>query len=144
MRFGRPAAIAQICGDRENPDLKGIVTFIPQYDSVLVVADISGLPASQTGFYGFHIHEGSVCSGDFFGAGSHYDPCGKDHPRHAGDLPPLLGRNGKAYLAVKTDRFSIKEICGKTVVIHSYPDDFKSQPAGNAGRRIACGVIRRV
>ena len=92
MRFGRPAAIAQICGDRENPDLKGIVTFIPQYDSVLVVADISGLPASQTGFYGFHIHEGSVCSGDFSGAGSHSAIC-PPNPEPPPEYP-MLCRKG--------------------------------------------------
>ena len=50
---------------------------------------------------------------------------------------------GRAYLAVRTDRFRVQEIIGRTVVIHSDPDDFRSQPAGNAGTKIACGVICR-
>lgn len=62
---------------------------------------------------------------------------------HAGDLPPLLSCQGNAYLSVKTDRFSVNEIIGRTVVIHSNPDDFHTQPAGNAGKKIACGVIQR-
>ena len=65
------------------------------------------------------------------------------HPKHAGDLPPLMGCQGNAYLAVKTDRFIVHDIIGKTVVIHSDPDDFHTQPAGNAGKKIACGVIRK-
>lgn len=64
------------------------------------------------------------------------------HPKHAGDLPPLLACQGSAYLSVKTDRFCVEDILGRTVVIHSDPDDFHSQPAGNAGKKIACGVIR--
>jgi Cu-Zn family superoxide dismutase len=61
---------------------------------------------------------------------------------HAGDLPPLLACNGEAYLAVLTGRFRVKDVMGKTVVIHSRPDDFRSQPSGDAGEKIACGVIR--
>lgn len=65
------------------------------------------------------------------------------HPKHAGDLPPLLECKGQAYLSVKTDRFTVDEIIGRTVIIHSDSDDFSTQPTGNAGRKIACGVIRR-
>lgn len=111
---------------------------------MLVVAEISGLPESETGFFGFHIHQDESCSGvDFFRTGSHYDPMNQTHPKHTGDLPPLLACQGKAYMSVKTDRFSVKEILGRTVVIHSDPDDFRSQPAGNAGKKMACGVIRK-
>jgi len=53
----------------------------------------------------------------------------------------LMCCRGNAYLAVKTDRFTVHDIIGKTVVIHSNPDDFHTQPAGNAGKKIACGVI---
>ena len=66
------------------------------------------------------------------------------HPMHSGDLPPLLSATGRAYMAVLTDRFSIGQIIGKTVVVHSRADDFQSQPAGNAGEKIACGVIQPV
>ena len=142
----RPYAAAQIRGEKETPQLSGCVQFYQENGCVLIVAKISGLPKeSETGFFGFHIHEGDTCSGtDFSGTGSHYNPSDRAHPKHAGDLPPLLECQGNAYLSVRTDRFSVAEIIGRTVVIHSDPDDFHSQPAGNAGKKIACGVICKV
>ncbi len=135
--------MAQIRGGAQAPQLTGCVQFYQESGCVLIVARISSLPKeSKTGFFGFHIHEGISCSGtDFSGTGSHYNPTGQMHPKHAGDLPPLLACQGNAYLSVRTDRFSVKDIIGRTVVIHSDPDDFHSQPAGNAGNKIACGVI---
>lgn len=137
--------MAQICGGVEVPLLSGCVRFYQENGCVLIVAEISGLPgASETGFYGFHIHQGENCSGaDFTGTRSHYNLTNQTHPKHAGDLPPLLACQGNAYLSVRTDRFSVQDIIGRTVVIHSDPDDFRSQPAGNAGKKIACGVIRK-
>lgn len=140
-----PDAVAEIRGGMEVPQLSGCVQFYQESGCVLIVARISGLPReSVTGFFGFHIHQGESCFGtDFSGTGSHYNPVDQLHPEHAGDLPPLLACRGSAYLSVKTDRFSVNEIIGRTVVIHSDPDDFNSQPAGNAGKKIACGVIHR-
>ncbi len=140
-----PDALAQICGGMEAPELSGCVQFYQEKGCVLIVARISGLPMeSETGFFGFHIHDGESCSGmDFSGTGSHYNPAGQAHPKHAGDLPPLLACGGNGYLSVRTDRFSVDEILGRTLVIHSDPDDFRSQPAGNAGKKIACGIIRK-
>ena len=140
-----PDAVAEIRGGMEAPQLFGCVQFYQENGCVLIVARICGLPrGSATGFYGFHIHQGESCSGtDFSGTGSHYNPTGQVHPKHAGDLPPLLSCRGNAYLSVKTDRFTVNEIIGRTVVIHSDPDDFNSQPAGNAGKKIACGLIRK-
>ena len=140
-----PDAMAKIRGGMEEPQLSGCVQFYQEHEWVRVVARISGLPTeSKTGFFGFHVHEGERCSGtDFSETGSHYNPTGEPHPKHAGDLPPLLACGGNAYLSVKTDRFSVDEIIGRTVVIHNDPDDFHSQPAGNAGKKIACGVIRK-
>ena len=136
--------MAQITGGVDAPRLSGCVKFYQEGGCVLIVAIISGLPESEPGFFGFHIHQGNTCAGDVFsGTGSHYNPVEQAHPEHAGDLPPLLGCNGNAYLSVRSDRFSVKEIIGRTVVIHSNPDDFHSQPAGNAGRKIACGVIQK-
>lgn len=133
-----------MAGGRELPLLSGCVRFYQLPGAVLVEADISGLPNSADGFYGFHIHTGTACIGGGFSAtGGHYNPCNQPHPRHAGDLPPLMSTGGKAYMAVLTDRFSISDILGKTVVIHAMPDDFHSQPAGDAGKKIACGVIER-
>ena len=83
------------------------------------------------------------CGGAGFpGTGGHFNPAGAPHPAHAGDLPPLLSCGGRAYLAVLTDRFTVADIIGRTVVIHGGSDDFRSQPAGDAGTKIACGVIK--
>lgn len=141
----RPDGVARISGGKDAPKLRGTVKFYQQEDSVLVEAEISGLPRSNsTGFFGFHIHEGTACTGKAFAdTKSHYDTAGAPHPSHAGDLPPLLSRDGNAWLAVKTNRFRVRDVIGHTVVIHSGPDDFHTQPAGNAGTKIACGVIRR-
>lgn len=140
-----PDAVAQIYGGMEAPHLTGCVQFYQENGCVLINTRISGLPKdSETGFFGFHIHQGDSCSGTHFsGTGSHYNPTDQAHPKHVGDLPPLLACQGNAYLSVKTDRFSVNEIIGRTVVIHSDPDDFRSQPAGNAGKKIACGAIRK-
>ena len=128
-------AIACIRGN----GIRGSVKFFPQYPGVMVTAEIFGLP---DGFHGFHIHTGSDCSGPAYAnTGAHYAPDGAPHPDHAGDLPPILSCGGKSYLAVFTDRFSIRDVLGRTVVIHSGRDDFKTQPAGDAGEKIACGVI---
>ena len=148
MQYDRrgPNAVARISGGVEAPQLTGYVHFYQEKGCVLVVARISGLPkGSGTGFYGFHIHQGKDCSGvDFSGTEGHYNPTQQMHPQHAGDLPPLLGCDGDAFLAVRTNRFSVNEIIGQTVVIHSDPDDFRTQPAGNAGKKIGCGVIRGI
>jgi Cu-Zn family superoxide dismutase len=135
--------VARITGGAEAPQLSGRVEFYQANGCVLVVARISGLPReSETGFFGFHIHQGGDCSGaGFSGTGSHYNPAERAYPEHAGDLPPLLECRGNAYLSFRTDRFSVNDIIGRTVVIHSDPDDFHTQPAGNAGKKIACGVI---
>ncbi len=141
---GKPAAVAILHGGPDSRYLQGTVRFYQRRGAVLVVAEVSGLPR-YGGFFGFHIHEGSACTGtDFAGTGGHFNPTRMIHPNHTGDLPPLLGNNGSAYMAVETDRFAIRDVIGRTVVIHSDPDDFHTQPAGNAGRKIACGVIRRV
>ncbi len=138
-----PDARAQVRGGADAPRLSGTVSFYQKDNGVLVVAHVSGLPRDNAaGFFALHIHEGADCGGtDFADTGGHYDPVGAPHPNHAGDLPPLLSCGGEAYLAVLTDRFTVKEVIGRTVVIHAHPDDFHSQPAGHAGTKIACGMI---
>lgn len=137
-----PKAVACITGGAENPCLMGRVFFHQKCGGVLVMAEVSGLP--RDGFFAFHIHEGTSCSGPGFECtGGHYDPADAPHPNHAGDLPPLLSHNGRAKMTVLTGRFRVDEIIGKTVVIHSAPDDFTTQPAGNSGNKIACGIICR-
>lgn len=141
----RPVAIARVRGNKDNADLTGTVRFFQYPGGILVEADVVGLPANSTGFHGFHIHDGESCKGAGFPAsGSHLNITGAVHPRHAGDLPPLLSCNGRAYTAVMTDRFSLRDILGRTVVIHKNADDLVSQPAGNSGEKIACGVIEKM
>ncbi len=137
--FGRPAAIAHVSGNRQAPCLYGTVKFYPAGKSVLVVAQICGLPQTETNIFAMHIHSGATC----LDSGSHYNPDNQPHPRHAGDLPPLFSCDGRAWFAVLTDRFRICEILGRTVIIHPGPDDFTSQPSGNPGSKVACGVIER-
>ncbi len=145
----RPDGVSRIRGSEEYKTIGGLVRFWQTEYGVLVVADLTGLPdpgmACETPVFGFHIHSGGSCTGNredpFADALTHYNPKGCPHPFHAGDLPPLFGNRGRAFLAVLTDRFSVKEIIGRTVIVHGSPDDFTSQPAGNAGHKIACGSI---
>ncbi len=138
-----PKAIAWIQGGRDLPQLSGMVRFFQSIHGVIVEAEIFGLPETATGFFAFHIHEGGSCNGEGFpNTGGHFNPKEEIHPNHAGDLPPLLSDDGKAYMKVLTDRFRIEEVIGRTVIIHDAPDDFHTQPSGNAGAKIACGVIQ--
>ena len=148
---GQPQAYAHLSGSPEYESIQGIVLFYQTSLGVLVTAEVFGLPQSEEAcmekIFGFHIHNGSSCTGNeqdpFADTGTHFaiPPC-EQHPYHAGDLPPLFGNNGIAFLITLTDRFSVKELLGKTILIHSQPDDFTTQPAGNAGQKIACGFIR--
>lgn len=141
MRF---SAVACVRGGTAAPQLSGVVRFYQKNDGVLVEIRVSGLPNSGTGFFALHIHEGGSCRGvDFANTRGHYNPNDMPHPNHAGDLPPLLSNSGSAYMTVMTNRFRVSDIIGRTVVIHSNPDDFMTQPSGNPGEKIACGVIRR-
>ena len=137
-----PAAVARVSGGKEHPGLRGILCFHQNCGGVLVTAEVSGLP--HDGFFALHIHEGGKCEGESFSqSGSHYNPTGTTHPNHAGDLPPLLSNQGVAKMSVLTGRIRVDEIVGKTVIIHSKPDDFTTQPSGNSGEKIACGIICR-
>lgn len=148
---GRAQAAASIAGSGSCPDVSGTVRFYQTKEGVVVLAEVSGLPQGSSPcherVFGFHIHKGSDCGGNmddpFADAMSHYDPDGCEHPYHAGDLPPLFGNGGLALSLFLTNRFSVEEIIGRTVIIHDRPDDFTTQPSGNAGTKIACGVIRR-
>ena len=144
-KFKKPQAIAKIKGVSATPTVSGTVKFYQSKSCVLVVADICGLPHTETGFFGFHIHEGSDCGGiDFSNSKGHYNPDDTPHPKHVGDLPPLMLCGNRAHLSILTDRFNIEEIIDRTVIIHNRPDDFTTQPSGNAGEKIACGVIKEL
>lgn len=146
----RPNAIAEIYGDTNHPDLYGTIRFYQTNIGVIVMSEIVGLPDSvqicNDHIFAFHIHQGGACRGndnDYFAdALSHYNPNFCPHPFHAGDMPPLFGVNGMAFSVFLTDRFSVNEIIGRTIIIHDSVDDFTSQPSGNSGKKIACGVIK--
>lgn len=147
----RPQAEAVITGSEGFPNLSGLVRFYQTGRGVVVYAEISGLPHESGSchgqVFGFHIHAGTDCGGNrkdpFADAMAHYDTKGCEHPHHAGDLPPLFENDGLAVSVFLTNRFSLREVMGKTVIIHDHPDDFTTQPSGNSGTKIACGVIRR-
>ena len=130
----------------------GEATFEQVGDKVRVIVFAQGLkPGAE---HGFHIHEAGDCSsGDGMSAKGHFNPYGKPHgdpkgaERHAGDLPALkAGKDGRAKIDATLDVLSIGQgpgnIVGRGLIIHADPDDYKTQPTGNAGARIACGVIK--
>ena len=131
---------------------KGTVTFTQKGDKVTVTAQLSGL---TPGGHGFHVHEKGDCSApDATSAGGHFNPTGKPHgapeaaDHHAGDLPMLQAdASGNAALTVDVTGLTIggaaADIVGKSVVVHKDADDYKTQPAGNSGARIGCGVIQK-
>ena len=131
----------------------GTVEFIQRGNSVFVVADVLGLSA---GPHGFHIHDKGDCSsGDGMSAGGHFNPGGKQHgsplmpSHHAGDMPMLLAEpSGKASLRTEVEGVTVgdgaaTDIVGRAVIVHKDPDDLTTQPTGNSGARVACGVVRR-
>ncbi len=125
----------------------GRVAFIPMEDGVLIVAEVRGL---TPGKHGFHIHEfGDCSSADGKSAGGHYNPTDRSHGgpmdenRHMGDLGNLVAdKDGNAYMEVMDFALDYSRITGKSVIVHQDPDDYKSQPSGAAGKRVACGVIK--
>jgi len=157
-RFGqilarrKPDAAAIVKGSPKYAQVHGTVKFYKVREGVLVAAEIAGLPHKSGPcageVFGFHIHEGNACTGNasdpFAATGGHFNPQSCPHPQHAGDLPPLFGNNGYAWSSVLTDRFTVDAIAGRTVVIHRRPDDFTTQPSGNSGEKIACGVIKKL
>lgn len=129
--------------------VEGIVSFTSVPGGIRVVADLKGL---KPGSHGFHIHEKGDCSApDASSAGAHFDPTHSQHGapnssiRHVGDLGNIeADSSGHAhYDRVDTVISFIgeKNIIGRAVIVHADPDDFKTQPTGNAGGRLACGVI---
>lgn len=146
----KPEASAEIYGSKNFPGIEGNAYFYQTKNGVIAGVEISGLPTEndvcKSPVFALHVHEGSSCTSnmtdDFSNAMSHYNPENCPHPYHAGDMPPLFGAKGYSFSVFLTDRFTVDEIIGKTVIIHSEPDDFTTQPSGNPGTKIACGVIR--
>lgn len=128
-------AKAHIKGGKKYPKIDGNVTFKETKDGVLVTSKISGLPQAKDNcrgkFFGFHIHEGTSCTGnsndEFANSKSHLNPTNCPHPFHIGDLPPLIENNGYSYMSVLINKFKIKDILGRVIIIHDSPDDFTTR-----------------
>lgn len=130
---------------------KGIVRMTQEGSALKVVGDIEGLPPNTK--HGFHVHEFGDCTApDAASAGGHYDPEGTKHhgtptdeKRHIGDMGNVESdAAGKVHYEVKLEGATISgsqaPVLGRAIIVHAKPDDF-SQPVGNAGGRIACGVL---
>ena len=133
----------------EGSNVKGLVTFTQTDAGLLIVADVEGL---SEGKHGFHIHEfGDISKSDGTSAGGHFNPEHKDHAgpedeiRHAGDFGNIIAdANGNAHYERVDSLISFKginNIIGRSIIIHADEDDLVSQPTGDAGGRVAQGVI---
>jgi Cu-Zn family superoxide dismutase len=138
---------------KSGSNVTGYATFVERGDKVIVTTKVSGLqPNSQ---HGYHVHEKGDCSApDATSAGGHFNPDNHPHGnpgqqvRHAGDMKNLVAdAKGEATVTQELDIIRIDEgkfgILNRGLVIHANVDDYASQPAGNAGGRIACGLIRK-
>lgn len=144
-----PSVMAKLAPTQGN-NANGTVTFAQHGDKVIVDAEIAGL---TPGMHGFHIHEKGDCSApDGTSAGGHFNPTKQPHgdpsghAHHEGDMPMLnADADGRAKLHVELDSLSLQpgenSIVGKAVIIHAKADDFVTQPTGNSGARVACGVV---
>lgn len=148
-------AYAEINGSPLVPYVRGYVIFTDVPYGTEVFVEVVGLPLYEPandhdepiGPHGFHIHEHGTCEiGDlddpFQDAGGHWNPNDERHGNHPGDFPVLFSNAGYARMSFFTNRFTTQDIIGKSVIIHLNPDDFRTQPAGDSGKRIACGIIR--
>ena len=129
---------------RSGSTVNGTASFMPIEGGLRVEAHIVGLTPGQ---HGFHIHEVGDCSAaDASSAKGHFNPTGHQHGQHGGDMPNLVAdAKGEARYVFDLRGATLnnvpESIRGRSLVVHADPDDYKSQPAGNAGARVACGVI---
>jgi len=149
--FGQAQEVTKAAAQLEpksGSQVTGMVTFTKVGDEIQVLADIQNL---KPGKHGFHIHEKGDCSAaDAVSAGSHFNPTQQHHggpttlEHHTGDLGNIVAdTSGKAHLDWK-GKLSLSgkdSIIGRSVVVHEKEDDLKTDPAGNSGARIACGII---
>ena len=152
MTPSMPRASATLAATAGNATT-GSVTFTPNGDRVRVLAKVSGL---APGAHGFHIHDKGDCSApDGMSAGGHFNPTGHAHgnpaagEHHGGDMPMLeADASGNATLDATLDTITLganaNTIVGRAVVVHKDADDYRTQPTGNSGARVACGVIAAV
>ncbi len=144
-----PSKAVAVLHPTKGSSVEGVVTFTKSGDEVKVVADLTGL---TPGKHGFHIHEYGDCSSpDGKSAGGHFNPTNDPHAshdadkRHEGDLGNIeADSSGKAHLELTDKMMTMsgeKSIIGRGLIVHEKADDLKTQPTGDAGGRVACGVI---
>ena len=145
-----PTATAKLAATSGNT-VTGTVTFTQTGDVVRVSGEVSGLAPNTV--HGFHIHEKGDCSsGDGMSTGGHFNPLGQTHgaidhgDHHAGDLASLTSdANGVAKFSYTANLLSVgsgaTDVIGHGLIVHKDADDFKTQPTGNSGARVACAVI---
>lgn len=144
-----PTKAVAVLHPTKNSKVEGTVTFTKSADGVKVVADVAGL---TPGKHGFHVHEYGDCSSpDGKSAGGHFNPGKAPHaghdmtPRHVGDLGNIeADSSGKAHLELTDKMMTMSgenSIIGRGLIVHEKADDLKTQPTGDAGGRVACGVI---
>ena len=147
-----PQHAVALLESKSGSSVKGEVHFMQQKDGVLVHADVTGLSA---GLHGFHIHETGDCSAeDASSAGGHFNPQAEQHGaptaehHHAGDFGNVVADETGAGKYERVLNFislsGADSIIGKSVVVHADADDMASQPAGNSGQRVACGVVAKL
>lgn len=155
--YDKITAYAKIYGSHLAPNIYGNIFFDDVPGGTEVYVELWGLPNYEPakdgldpiGPFGFHIHEYGLCEitdpdQPFLSAGEHYNPTNQPHGNHAGDFPVIFSNNGYARMCFFTDKFKPKDVIGRAVIIHQNPDDYRTQPSGNSGKRIACGVIKRL
>ena len=145
-----PVATARMQATTGNT-VTGVVNFAKHGDKVLVSGELRGFAPNTE--HGFHIHEKGDCSsGDGMSAGGHFNPDAQQHgafdhaEHHVGDLRSLKAdATGVAKFSYESTSLSVdagpKNIIGRGLIVHQDPDDFKTQPTGNSGARVSCGVI---
>ena len=147
---GGTAMTVTLQGAPTDTDFSGRVEVTPEGTGVRIVADVAGVDTD--GQHGIHVHENGQCDHEgeggqhFTSAGGHFNPTGTEHacpptdPRHAGDLGNIEVSGGTGHLELSVPNLTADQLTGKAIILHAGEDDCKTQPTGNSGDRLACGV----
>ena len=139
-----------LTGAPNDTDFAGTITVHPEGNGVHIIADVAGVDTD--GMHGIHVHENGECDHEgeggkhFTSAGGHFNPANVEHacpptePRHAGDLGNIQVTGGRGHLEVSATTLTMDQLAGKAIILHAGEDDCKTQPTGNSGDRLACGV----